>query len=53
MNYVLGTGLHAYGFGNSPIVKWMAAIALAGIVFLTWGWASNRKQPEREAVTAG
>ncbi len=53
VNYVLGTGLHSYGFGNSPIVKWMAAIALAEIVFLTWGWASNRKQPERQAVTAG
>ncbi len=52
VNYVLGTGLHSYGFGNSPIVKWMAIIALAEIVFLTWGWASNRKQPEPQAVSA-
>jgi ABC-type transport system involved in cytochrome c biogenesis permease subunit len=51
VNYVLGTGMHAYGFGNSPIVTWMVAVALAEIVFLTWGWASNRP-PQQKAVPA-
>ena len=46
VNYVLGTGLHAYGFGNSPIVKWMVLVAAAETAFLVWGWAAHRRQPE-------
>jgi hypothetical protein len=46
VNYVLGTGLHAYGFGNSPIVKWMVLVAVAETAFLVWGWAAHRRQPE-------
>jgi ABC-type transport system involved in cytochrome c biogenesis permease subunit len=52
VNYVLGTGLHSYGFGNSPIVTWMAIVALAEIVFLTWGWAMQRRPDRQSAVAA-
>ncbi|GEJ58023.1 cytochrome c biogenesis protein CcsA [Anaeromyxobacter diazotrophicus] len=46
VNYVLGTGLHAYGFGNSPIVLWMVVVALAEAAFLGWGWLAHRRHPE-------
>ncbi|HEX8908754.1 MAG TPA: cytochrome c biogenesis protein CcsA [Anaeromyxobacteraceae bacterium] len=46
VNYVLGTGMHAYGFGNSPIVKWMVLVALVEAAFLIWGWAAHRRHPE-------
>ena len=34
VNYVLNVGMHSYGMGDSPIVKWMVLAALAEIVFL-------------------
>jgi cytochrome c-type biogenesis protein CcsB len=34
VNYVLNVGMHSYGMGDSPIVKWMIVAALAEIVFL-------------------
>jgi cytochrome c-type biogenesis protein CcsB len=46
VNYVLGTGLHAYGFGDSPIVKWMALVALGEAAFLAWGWTAARRSGE-------
>jgi cytochrome c-type biogenesis protein CcsB len=52
VNYVLGTGLHAYGFGNSPIVKWMALMALVETAFLVWGWLAHRRQPEEPVEAA-
>ena len=43
VNYVLGTGLHSYGFGDSPVVTWMVVVAVAEIAFLAWGYAVHRK----------
>jgi ABC-type transport system involved in cytochrome c biogenesis permease subunit len=34
VNYVLNVGMHSYGMGDSPIVKWMLLAALVEIVFL-------------------
>ncbi len=34
VNYVLNAGMHSYGMGDSPIVKWMIVVALVEIVFL-------------------
>ena len=34
VNYVLNVGMHSYGMGDSPIVKWMVLIALVEVVFL-------------------
>jgi len=34
VNYVLNVGMHSYGMGDSPIVKWMVLVALVEIVFL-------------------
>lgn len=50
VNYVLGTGLHAYGFGDSPIVIWMVLIALAEIAFLAWGGFAQRRAQGRPGL---
>ena len=50
VNFVLGTGLHSYGFGDSPVVRWLVIIAVAEIAFLAWGYAAHRKQ---EMAAAG
>jgi cytochrome c-type biogenesis protein CcsB len=34
VNYVLNVGMHSYGMGDSPIVKWMIVAGLAELVFL-------------------
>ncbi len=34
VNYVLNAGMHSYGMGDSPIVKWMVIVALVEVVFL-------------------
>ncbi|MCC6129120.1 MAG: cytochrome c biogenesis protein CcsA [Acidobacteria bacterium] len=34
VNYVLNAGMHSYGMGDSPIVKWMVVVALVEVVFL-------------------
>lgn len=36
VNFVLGTGLHSYGMGDSPIVTWMVLVALLEAAFLGW-----------------
>jgi cytochrome c-type biogenesis protein CcsB len=46
VNYVLGTGLHSYGFGDSPVVTWMVIVALVEAAFLGWGWVAYRRSPE-------
>ena len=43
VNYVLGTGMHAYGFGNSPIVMWMLIIVAVEAAFLAWGYLAHRR----------
>jgi cytochrome c biogenesis factor len=49
VNFVLSTGLHSYGMGDSPVVKWMGIVALAEGAFLVWGWMAQR-QRERSLV---
>jgi hypothetical protein len=34
VNYVLNVGMHSYGMGDSPIVKWMTFVALVELAFL-------------------
>ena len=52
VNFVLTTGMHSYGMGDSPVVMWMVVVALAETLFLAWGIAAYRKtvsrlEPER------
>ena len=47
VNFVLSAGLHSYGFGESSVVKWMVALALAEIAFLAVGWFAHRRQAQR------
>jgi len=44
VNFVLATGLHSYGMGDSPVVFWMAVVAAAEAAFLGWGWARQRRR---------
>jgi len=44
VNFVLTTGMHSYGMGDSPVVMWMVIVALAETAFLVWGWAAYRNQ---------
>ena len=52
VNYVLGTGLHSYGFGDSPIVKWMVIIGLVETAFVVGCWLKARSNPPDEAEGA-
>jgi len=46
VNFVLSTGMHSYGMGDSPIVMWMVAVALAELLFLGWGILAYRKHKD-------
>lgn len=46
VNFVLTTGMHSYGMGDSPVVMWMLITALVEIAFLAWGWVAFRKNRE-------
>ncbi len=50
VNFVLATGMHSYGMGDSPVVMWMVLVALAEAAFLAWGLWSFRKN---RAATGG
>jgi ABC-type transport system involved in cytochrome c biogenesis permease subunit len=50
VNFVLATGMHSYGMGDSPVVTWMVIVALVEAAFLVWGWAAHRKQAAARAV---
>jgi cytochrome c-type biogenesis protein CcsB len=43
VNFVLTTGMHSYGMGDSPVVMWMVLVALAEAAFLAWGLVAYRK----------
>ena len=43
VNFVLTTGLHSYGMGDSPVVTWMAIVAAAEGAFLLWGLSAQRR----------
>jgi cytochrome c biogenesis factor len=34
VNFVLNSGMHSYGAGDSPVVKWMVLTALVELVYL-------------------
>jgi ABC-type transport system involved in cytochrome c biogenesis permease subunit len=45
VNFVLSTGMHSYGMGDSPVLVWMVIVALLETAFLTWGilaWKKHR-----------
>jgi cytochrome c-type biogenesis protein CcsB len=50
VNFVLSTGMHSYGMGDSPVVMWMVLLAAAEAIFLGWGVLAHRKHnlPEIE-----
>ncbi len=43
VNFVLTTGMHSYGMGDSPVAKWMLLGGLAEIAFLVWGIFAYRR----------
>ena len=43
VNFVLSTGMHSYGMGDSPVVKWMALVATVEAAFLVWGVVAYRR----------
>jgi len=43
VNFVLSTGMHSYGMGDSPVVMWMVIVALVETAFLVWGILAYRK----------
>ena len=44
VNFVLSTGMHSYGMGDSPVLMWMIIVALVEAVFLGLGLVAYRKQ---------
>jgi len=50
VNFVLGVGLHSYGFGDSPVLAWMILVAAVEAGFLGLGWAAHRKQAAAAAA---
>jgi cytochrome c-type biogenesis protein CcsB len=47
VNFVLTTGLHSYGMGDSPVVFWMAVTAITELAFVAVGWISQRRQHQQ------
>jgi len=43
VNFVLASGLHSYGFGDSSVVRAMVATALVEALFVGVAWARLRK----------
>jgi hypothetical protein len=44
VNFVLSTGMHSYGMGDTPVLMWMLLVALAEALFLAWGlWSALRR----------
>ena len=50
VNFVLTTGLHSYGMGDSPVVTWMIIVALAEAAFLAFGWLAQRRPAQVPAA---
>lgn len=47
VNFVLASGLHSYGFGESNVLRAMVAVALLELAFLGTGWARRRRRALR------
>jgi ABC-type transport system involved in cytochrome c biogenesis permease subunit len=43
VNFVLASGLHSYGFGDSSVVQAMVAVAVVEVAFVAFAWARLRK----------
>jgi cytochrome c-type biogenesis protein CcsB len=43
VNFVLASGLHSYGFGDSSVVRSMVAVAVAEAAFIGVAWARQRR----------
>jgi cytochrome c-type biogenesis protein CcsB len=43
VNFVLASGLHSYGFGESNVVRAMVAVALVEAVFIFFAWTRVRR----------
>jgi cytochrome c-type biogenesis protein CcsB len=52
VNFVLSSGLHSYGFGDSPVVTWMVIVAAVEAAFIAWGWLAYRRQVGPSAPAA-
>ena len=44
VNFVLATGKHAYGMGDTPVVAWMLLVAGLEAAFLAWGAVAYRRR---------
>ncbi len=44
VNFVLSTGLHSYGMGDSPVLMGMGVVAGLEASFLLWGLLAHRKK---------
>ncbi len=45
VNFVLSSGLHSYGFGDSAVLQWMAILGGMEVAFLFTGWLMTRRAP--------
>jgi len=53
VNFVLNTGMHSYGMGDSPVVKWMLLVGAAEVIYLmVCGVAYRDRREAVEAVAA-
>ncbi|MBI2838590.1 MAG: cytochrome c biogenesis protein CcsA [Acidobacteria bacterium] len=52
VNFVLTSGMHSYGFGDSPVVRWMIMVAAVEGVFLAWGLFADRRNHAAEVRPA-
>jgi cytochrome c-type biogenesis protein CcsB len=43
VNFVLTTGKHSYGMGDTPVLMWMLLVAAAEVIFLVWGAVAYRR----------
>jgi cytochrome c-type biogenesis protein CcsB len=43
VNFVLASGLHSYGFGESSVVNWMVVVAVAEAAFIGLAWLKTRR----------
>jgi ABC-type transport system involved in cytochrome c biogenesis permease subunit len=43
VNFVLTTGKHSYGMGDTPVLMWMLLVAAAEVLFLAWGAVAYRR----------
>jgi cytochrome c-type biogenesis protein CcsB len=50
VNFVLSTGKHSYGMGDSPVLTWMILVALAEVAFLVWGAVAYSQIKDRREV---